>query len=545
MPNPVFAPEPPRHPFMAPNGLSNLHVDPWQTDRNRWFGPLGRDMSRTSTFQGADCASHTFDSRGRLVTVCVGLEGPELMMFDPDTLHELARFALPPRQVQGGGDPNPFTNFSGGGYFYLDERDRAVIPTTTRHVWVVAETEPAGFTLERDHDLTGVVGLGDAIISALPDWSGRIWFASVRGVVGTIDPVSGRVASRPLGEPISNSFTVDEGGDIYLVTDAALYRLRADGAGVPQTVWRRAYDNDGQRKPGQTQAGSGTTPSVMPDHVTITDNADPVNVVVYRRADGGEVCRAPVFSRGGSSTDNSLIVTGRSIVVENNHGYTGPASTQNGRSTTGGVERVDVLPDGSCRKVWHSDEHAPTSVPKLSLAAGLVYVYTKEPREDGGDAWYLTAIDFHSGRTVYRRLAGEGLGFNNNYAPITLAPDGDAYVGVLGGLVRLADAASPAGLPLRVGLRLRYRRGPRRCARGPVRARVIGPDRTALRRAGFFLGRRRLARDVAPPFRARIAKRRMRPGRGRALRIRMRAADGRGAQIVRRLRACPGSHGGR
>lgn len=27
-PDPVFATEPPRHPFMAPNGLSNLHVDP-------------------------------------------------------------------------------------------------------------------------------------------------------------------------------------------------------------------------------------------------------------------------------------------------------------------------------------------------------------------------------------------------------------------------------------------------------------------------------------------------------------------------------------
>jgi hypothetical protein len=277
----------------------------------------------------------------------------------------------------------------------------------------------------------------------------------------------------------------------------------------------------------------------MPEYVTITDNADPINVVVYRRGDGGEVCRAPVFAQGQSSTDNSLIVTDRSIVVENNHGYTGPASTQNGQSTVGGVERVDVLPDGSCRKVWHSGERAPTSVPKLSLAGGLVYVYTKEPREDGNDAWYLTAIDFDTGATVYKRLAGEGLGFNNNYAPITLAPDGDAYVGVLGGVVRLADASSPAGLPLRLALRVRYRRGPRGCARGAVRARVTGPDRDALRRVGFFLGRRRVASDTAPPFRARIAERRLRPGRRHSVRVRVRSADGRGARMVRRLRACP------
>ncbi|MGH2848743.1 MAG: hypothetical protein ACRDL0_22550, partial [Thermoleophilaceae bacterium] len=311
-PDPVFATEPPRHPFMAPNGLSNLHVDAWQTDRNRWFGPLGRDVSRTSTFQVADCASHTFDGLGRLVTVCVGLEGPRLMMFEPDTLHELARFPLPPRQLQAGGNPNPFTNFSGGGYFYLDERDRAVIPTTTRHVWVVAETGEPGFRLERDHDLTGAVGFGDAIISALPDWSGRIWFASVEGVVGTIDPVSGTVASRDLGEPISNSFTVEESGDVYLITDTAMYRLRADGAGVPQTVWRQVYANDGQRKPGQTQAGSGTTPSVTTRYVVITDNADPINVVVYGREDGRFVCQAPVFAAGQSATDNSVIATDRS-----------------------------------------------------------------------------------------------------------------------------------------------------------------------------------------------------------------------------------------
>ena len=65
---PLRATEPPRHPFMAPNGLSNLHVDAWQTDRNTWFGPLGRDMNRSSSLQVADCASVTFDAAGRIVT---------------------------------------------------------------------------------------------------------------------------------------------------------------------------------------------------------------------------------------------------------------------------------------------------------------------------------------------------------------------------------------------------------------------------------------------------------------------------------------------
>ena len=82
---------------------------------------------------------------------------------------------------------------------------------------------------------------------------------------------------------------------------------------------------------------------------------------------------------------------------------------------------------------------APSVVPKVSLGNGLVYTYTKPARPSGDDPWYLTALDFRSGRTRYKRLTGYGLGFNNNYAPITLGPDGSAYVGVLGGLVRVAD----------------------------------------------------------------------------------------------------------
>lgn len=131
-------------------------------------------------------------------------------------------------------------------------------------------------------------------------------------------------------------------------------------------------------------------------------------------------------------------------MVENNYGYTGPTSTMNGRSTEPGLARVDVRKGNrGCRTVWRSNETAPTVVPKLSLETGLVYTYTKPPREDEVDAWYFTALNWCTGKREYRRLVGTGLGFNNNYAPVTLGPDGAAYVGVLGGLVRVADATAP------------------------------------------------------------------------------------------------------
>jgi hypothetical protein len=552
--DPLTAMEPPRHSFMAPNGLSNLHVDAWQTDRNRWFGPLGREMGRTSNLQVADCASVTFDTAGRLLTTCVGLQGPRLMMFDAKTLDEKASFVLPPRAPQVSGDPNPFTNFSGGGYFYLDNRDRVVLPTTTRHLWVIGEASSPGFALQHDYDLSGVVAPTDAIISALPDWSGRIWFASVAGVVGTIDPGSGAVKSIDLGEGNGNSFAVDETGGVYIVSNAALYRFDAAADGTPKVSWRETYGNIGQKKPGQTQAGSGTTPTLHAGkYVSITDNADPMNVLVYRRDRGAVanrlVCKQPVFAKGAGSTDNSLIATDNSLVVENNYGYTGPGAVENGATTTPGVERVDLDRGGGCHKVWHSNEISPTVVPKLSLSSGLVYVYAKPKLEGGQDAWYLTAIDFRTGKTVFRQLAGEGLGFNNNYAPITLGRDGTAYVGTLGGIVRLADKVPPRFGPAsgRVDLRvaLSYRKGRtlrgRRCARGAIRAGLLGSSVPLVKRADFRVGKRRVALDRKAPFVKRILARRFRGHRSHVYRIgaRARLSDGRLARRSKRVRVCP------
>jgi hypothetical protein len=247
------------------------------------------------------------------------------------------------------------------------------------------------------------------------------------------------------------------------------------------------------------------------DYVAITDNADPMDVVVYKRAaqvDGSRlVCKVPVFSRGASDTDQSLIATPASIVTENNYGYSGPASVQDGNTTTPGIERIDVDAHG-CRKVWHSDEVAPSVVPKLSLANGIVYTYTKPANAKGEDGWYLTALDFATGKTLWKALAGEGLGYNNNYAPVTLGPDGAAYVGVLGGLVRLADSGTRAVRPARPKLHVNARRFHDR----RLRLSLGGGSRRYVRNVVYKAGKRRLGRARKSPFRivARTHSRRVR-----------------------------------
>ena len=456
-------PPTPQNPFMAANGRSEIHDDGWQTDTYRWGGPLGRAPQTLSTLLGRDCGSIALDRVGRLVSICIGVTGPQLYMLDPSTLATLATFPLPPRQPSGVTGTNIFQDFTGGGYFYLDAHDRVVTATTTRHIFVISEQAGiAGFRLARDYDLSSTLTTEEKITSALPDERGLLWFVARRdGVVGTLNLATGAIHATRLGHgangEIENSFATDEHGGVYVATNRKLYRFDGGSGGIPRLTWQVAYPNSYEHKPGQVDDGTGTTPTVMPGgYVNITDNADPIGVVVYRTAakpsrvvvrNGHRrrislprtVCRVPVFTRGSSADENSLIAAGRSMIVENNYGYRDPTSVSLGKRTAAGFARVDINAGGTgCRLVWtNTTEHAPTVVSKLSLANGLIYTYTKGPGLS--DPWYWTAIDFRTGRTVFQQLAGTGTAYNNNYAGITLAPNGIAYLGVLSGLVALRD----------------------------------------------------------------------------------------------------------
>jgi hypothetical protein len=470
----------PRNPFMAANGRSLIHDDGWQTDTYRWGGPLGRSPQRMSSLLNRDCGSITFDTQGRVVSICIGLSGPQLYMFDPSNLATLATFSLPGRQDV---PSNIFQDFTGGGYFYLDNHDRVVTATTTKHIYVIAEsgmtpasrnegrpdaeraTSPSGspgFTLVRDYDLSGVLSSSEKITSALPDSHGLLWVVTkLDGVVVTLNLKTGRINARRLGNgtngEIENSFATDQRGGVYIATNRKLYRFKAGRGGRPKIVWQVRYPNSFESKRGQVDDGTGTTPTVMPGgYVNITDNADPMHLVVYRTAAKATrlvrrhrrlrrvrakrlVCKVPIFSRGSSADENSVIAVGRSMIAENNYGYTGPTDTENGKRTATGFVRVDINRNGrGCHVVWkNTTEDAPTVVSKLSIANGLIYTYTKDP--GSSDPWYWTAIDFPTGRAVFKVLAGTGIGYNNNYSGIAISPSGTAYLGALGGIIALRD----------------------------------------------------------------------------------------------------------
>ncbi|MGW1895066.1 hypothetical protein ACWCP6_33220 [Streptomyces sp. NPDC002004] len=474
VPRPVPGEQPPRDPHLAPNGRSGMHADAWGSATYPWNGPLGRSPQVTSermALLGGECATVTFDRAGRIVTVCGTFKGFLVKLLDPVSLKTLAEYQLPQRPstveaITRLDFSKIFKDTSGGAYAYLDDEDRLVLADSRQHILRLAhEQTPDGtwkFVVTDDWDLGAQVphscvtwtdlhpsGECDPVTSVMPDWDGRIWWVTRQGRVGTVDPATGTIRSVRLdGEEIQNSFSVSDDA-VSIVSDHALYSFRADADGTPRIVWRETYDRGTGTKPGSVDQGSGTTPDVFGPggkYVAITDNADDrMNVLVYRSGahvpEGKRpVCKVPVFGSGASTTDNSLISWGNSLVVENNYGYENVTSLTFGRSVVGGVTRIDVREDGSgCDTVWESDVRSPSTVPKLSTANGLLYVYTKEPNSLGIDAWYLTAVDFRTGATRWKQLVGTGLLYDNNWAPITLGPDGTAYEGVFNGLVAVRD----------------------------------------------------------------------------------------------------------
>ncbi|MCK5248167.1 hypothetical protein KAR02_14780, partial [Candidatus Bipolaricaulota bacterium] len=76
---------------------------------------------------------------------------------------------------------------------------------------------------------------------------------------------------------------------------------------------------------------------------------------------------------------------------------------------------------------------------KLSLGNGLAYMYWRS-ESCPITSWYLTAIDFVTGNTVYMKLVGRGLGYNNWAGALFLHPDGGiAYSTTIFGLVMIRD----------------------------------------------------------------------------------------------------------
>ncbi|WP_395690477.1 hypothetical protein [Nocardioides sp.] len=365
--------------------------------------PLGDSPQVTTRSYGApDCRDVGFDPRGRLVTTC----GDVLRLVDPDSLRQLAAKDLP------GGCPPVFT--VAGGRVLVVAGGRVLTVATADAEGAPDLTTSAAVDLPEGGCATGV-GV---------DRRNRTWVSTEDGRVALV--AGDRVRLLDLHDRVRRPLTIAPDA-VYVAGEHALHKVIATGD-RPVAAW--AARSDGVER--------GSAPVVLPSGlVAVADDRDPrLQVVVHRGDTGAVACRLELFDDDESSTDGGLVAADDGLLVLNQHGYDGPLSTALGRTTTGGVARVDVP---RCRVSWQSDLDAPSGAPAVSPEAGLAYLYTKRHSWLGADAWYLTAVDLRSGRTTWAQRTGLGVLADNHHGSVALGPDGAAYVPVLGGFVRVAD----------------------------------------------------------------------------------------------------------
>ncbi|MFC1671196.1 hypothetical protein ACFL20_12465 [Spirochaetota bacterium] len=449
----------PKHPFLAPQGKNGMHSDSYISGTYQWSGPLGnnpRVKSSSLSILGGLMATLAVDSKGRLIGVSGNLFDFKLLLLDPETLEILASHSLPQRE-----STRKFwrtldmrvimKDTSGGAYFHLDKNDRPIVVNSNRVIQIFKiEQTNAKFSwkVEKEYDLNTALSKNALVTDAMPDWKGRIWFVTRSAVVGLVYTDTGIIKTLKLpGEEIQNAMAVAEDG-VYIVSDHALYRFEADTkTGVPHFTWREKYDRGTSIKPGSVNQGCGTTPTLLSDGlIAITDNSDSRdNVCIYNRLPGQRgrrlICKIPVFDENRSVSENSLIGYGKSVIVENNYFYTSGLPTDFNPKTHAGVTRIDVNKNNrGCKVIWESREASQTVVPKMSTGNGLIYLYTRsKSTPDSILSWYLTALDFRTGKTVFKIFTGTGQLWNNTWAPITIAPDGTLYVGVYNGIISIKD----------------------------------------------------------------------------------------------------------
>jgi hypothetical protein len=444
-------PLPPANPYAGPLGTATMHGDTASSDATPLPGPAAGTLSSHRTALASACPTVLVGSDGHPVALCTTIFGrtPTVHLLDPATGDSLAELAL----TQG--------SLLGGVYAYLDNRDRLVAVDGNRDLLRVAHrrTSSGGWELYVDSrlSLAGAVPDGDSVTGVAPDWEGRVWFATARGVVGTADDRTGTVRSiaLPAGEQVANSISTVPAGTAVSTTHAT-YLLTAAADGTPEIAWRRTYERGPGRKPGQLSWGTGSTPTFFgprtgAEYLTVVDNAAPtVNLLVYRVDDGSPVCSVPVLRAGGSGSENSPVAVGNSVFIASTYGYPYPQLPEGaGESVpasgafTGGLSRVDVRADGTgCDLKWDNRVRS-AAVPRLSTADGKLRTVLREPVIPGTtstsvlDPYHYAEIDPETGAVTRTKWLGSGFVFDTLQMVGSIAPGEVVLQGTTTGVLRI------------------------------------------------------------------------------------------------------------
>ena len=451
-----------QNPYLGINSLATMHGDAQSSDATPFAGPgdpgVGGTWKVTFTNHWAACPTILAGQDGyiqALMTQFLGsdakLRKPKLAIIEPASGAQLGAMEIPTGALLG------------GVYAYLDaDSNLVMVDGTNALTWISHSQDGMKVWVSRRIDLTDAMKLEpkDHVVGIVPDWHGRIWVASERGVVGLIDPKRNVVRLTKLQqysptERIDNSISACPQG-VSIITSYGIYMLGADAStSKPRIIWSHSYDRGTKQKPGQLSHGSGATATFFgpngSDYVMLSDNADrQEKVIVYRSADGSAVGEGPLFTPGASGTENSMIGVQNSIVGACTFGYpyaqypdTKPAYRA---QVAPGMERWDVNDDASAITLkWRNNGIYSAAVPRLSTADNLIYTCERPRGPAGvltGPVVYACAIDMDSGRVVHRqrlpRLANLLAGGDPSQMVGVIDKHGVWWQGTIGGIYRIS-----------------------------------------------------------------------------------------------------------
>ena len=492
------------NPYMAKSD-ANIHHDGYNTDSTDEILPLGIypeiHVSYETTNANASPAIY-FDSYGHAVVPLLG--GIAIRDLNAEETKTLGYFS--PKQHDGG------SYLIQSSYTFLDAENRIVCPTSNNHVLMLRATDEEGNVLPEfekvlDIDIKAAAEaalgkeLTQNLLSVVFDYDGNLWFATggfriyperqQQGVLGYIahsaieailngeqTDLSKAVFVYELtpGEGAENGIAASKDGAVIL-TNKNCYLLRANN-GV-EAVWCTPYESVGAKVSGEGDKttggglawGGGCSPTLTPNLVMFTDNADPVNLLALDIKTGEVVAKTPVLDDLPDgyqvAIENSAIVYDDgegtvSTIVCNwfGAGSAGLADPNNDSSIQSyaniydqnwlmkgnvmiapGVERVDTVKTDSgyeMKSIWTRNDLSDTSIMKLSTATGYIYGYVQDLTTG---MWQYIILDFETGETVFTMDVSNKYGYNNMAIGIYAGNSGNALYCPTGylELLRLQD----------------------------------------------------------------------------------------------------------
>lgn len=435
---------PPSNAFMGPPGTATMHANAASSNATTNPGPGSGPVTIFPQSFDAVFPTILMGSDGLIVSVATkwSNQTPYVYLLDPTTLESLATMKLVKSST---------SDLAGGIYSYLDDQDRLVLVNADGDLQRIAHTRSAGGTWQLSVDSSVSIGYSD-VVGLVPDYSGRVWFATAQGtsattgaVIGYYDPATNQTASYtlPAGEQVANSISSSPAG-VAVASTAALYLFDASGD-APEPLWREAYDAGPARKPGQLSWGTGATPAFFGpntgyEYLTITDNAAPQeNILVFNTATGTLVGSVPFLTAAvNSGNEDAAIAIGNSVYYPSTYGYAYPPSAESGPSIpasapfVGGMQRVDVLADGSgLTTVWMNDAIVSAAEPRLSLLDNLIYTVGLDTATG---VYSLLSIDPATGTILSSTPYGSSMDDNPLQMVSMLSPSGVLYQGTKSGL---------------------------------------------------------------------------------------------------------------